>query len=278
VTEGKARSSVEQAVGILMQFVGSPERQLGVSDVSRLVGVPLSTTHRVLSTLVDSGLLAQEATGGKYTLGLGIRELILRLCDGFPIRRVAAPYLRRLAALSGQNVGLDVRLGLYAYRIGGVQQRQGIHLPMMIGEVSSLCEGLGSLTLLAYQSERVVDECISRFRVLDSTSLLELLHGIRRAGYTMSSQHDANYDSVRGISFPVRIASGEAIAAMSVEGPVLTFPALAQENIGIWRSVVEELESHCSGIPDISAGPFSGLSDDLVEIAHLTERASVALP
>ncbi len=67
-------SSVRNAARLLKEFSGNT-RELGVSELSRRLGLSKSTTHRLLSTLADERLLEQDSDTGAYRLGLAIYEL-----------------------------------------------------------------------------------------------------------------------------------------------------------------------------------------------------------
>ena len=65
-------TSVSKALQILDAFRGSGSA-LGVSDLSRCVGVPKSTTFRLLASLEQGGFVVR--TGTKYKLSRRVFEL-----------------------------------------------------------------------------------------------------------------------------------------------------------------------------------------------------------
>ena len=51
------------------------EREWGVTDLARRLGIAKSTAHRLLATLTDEGLLEQDPATGRYRLGLVVFDL-----------------------------------------------------------------------------------------------------------------------------------------------------------------------------------------------------------
>ena len=62
-------SSVTTAIRLLKAFSDS-DREIGISALSKRLGVSKSTVHRVASTLLAEGLLEQNPETDRYRLGL----------------------------------------------------------------------------------------------------------------------------------------------------------------------------------------------------------------
>ena len=60
--------SLERGLAILTSF-SSGRQLIGVSDLSRELGLTRSTTHRYVATLARLGYLQQEPVTRKYSLG-----------------------------------------------------------------------------------------------------------------------------------------------------------------------------------------------------------------
>jgi IclR family acetate operon transcriptional repressor len=105
-------SSIDKALDVLghLHAAGTP---CGVSELARALGLPKSSTHRLLATLGRRGLVAQDA-GGRYGPGLGLLPLALGVLDREPIVAAARPSLERLAAALGETAFLT------ATRRGGI--------------------------------------------------------------------------------------------------------------------------------------------------------------
>src|SRR5262245_12972069 len=67
----KRLSSVGTAVALLKCF-SAEEYELGVSELSRKLGVAKSTVHRLARTLIVDGMLEQNPENEKYRLGIAL--------------------------------------------------------------------------------------------------------------------------------------------------------------------------------------------------------------
>lgn len=70
---GSGLKSVGSALDVLECF--ALDGELGVSDISRRLGVAKSTAHRLLQTLASRGFVEQDAESGQYRLGIHVYEL-----------------------------------------------------------------------------------------------------------------------------------------------------------------------------------------------------------
>ncbi len=124
-------------VGRVLDLFSKDAPEWGVSEVaSKLGGVPRSSAHAVLSSLVDIGILRWRA-GGRYRVGWRILELAEIHHRAVDLRGTAAPYLRALVEELGETCHLAVaerRKVLYVDKFLGTRNviaqgaRVGTHL------------------------------------------------------------------------------------------------------------------------------------------------------
>src|SRR3546814_15758021 len=67
-------SSVANAIRIIKVF-SDDEYEIGISDLGKRLTLPKSTVNRLASTLVDAGMIEQNAENGKYRLCLTLLEM-----------------------------------------------------------------------------------------------------------------------------------------------------------------------------------------------------------
>src|SRR6266511_2388567 len=94
--------SVRNAARVLKQF-SYHERQLGVSELARRLGLGKSTAHRLVSTLKAEHLLEQDPETGKYRLGLAVYDLAAAVSTNFAMHEAAVPPMAQLGALHGHG-------------------------------------------------------------------------------------------------------------------------------------------------------------------------------
>jgi IclR family transcriptional regulator, KDG regulon repressor len=102
--------SVRNAARVLRAFAGG-EPELGVTDLSRGLGIGKSTVHRIVSTLTAEGLLERGRQRGTYRLGPVAEELAVRASDPVDLHEAALPVLVTLREATGETVVVAVRDG-----------------------------------------------------------------------------------------------------------------------------------------------------------------------
>ncbi len=92
----------------VVQAVAGGARDL--KEIARLIGTTRSTTHRLASCLVEERYLRIVPQVG-YLLGPKLIELGFQAREEVPLAMLARPYLDRLSELTGDTVHLAVREG-----------------------------------------------------------------------------------------------------------------------------------------------------------------------
>ncbi len=87
--------SVDRALDILSLFSATRPR-LGITEMSRLQGLPKPTVHGLVRTLVKRGFLTQDPETRKYSLGLKIYELGIMLCGALKVNQLGSGPADRL--------------------------------------------------------------------------------------------------------------------------------------------------------------------------------------
>ena len=103
----QGRSVASRVVSILWTFDPDHPRQ-SLTEISRRVGQPLSTVHRIVADLVELQVLVRD-DDGLYRIGLRIWELGELNCGD--LLDAAAPCLGDLYIETRENVHLAVRDG-----------------------------------------------------------------------------------------------------------------------------------------------------------------------
>src|SRR3989442_607532 len=87
---------------------------LGITDLANATGLPKSTTHRLVTALVNEGLLVQDEDSHKYALSLRVTALGASILSSHTVRKSARPLLMELRDQTHESVHLAVLEGLEA--------------------------------------------------------------------------------------------------------------------------------------------------------------------
>ncbi|HYV02025.1 MAG TPA: IclR family transcriptional regulator [Actinomycetota bacterium] len=233
--------SVRNAARVLKQF-SYHERQLGVSELARRLGLGKSTAHRLVSTLKAEHLLEQDPETGKYRLGLAVYDLAAAVSTNFAMHEAAVPPMAQLRNITGETVQLAVLDGrevVYTERLDSVHT---LRLFLEVGRRNwAHCTGTGKC-LLAYLPERQLERLLdgwelkarTPFTITDHDLLKKELKEIRHRGWGQNINESE--EGVLSVAAPVRDATGHVVAAMSVAGPATRMDPVMDETI---HAVVE---------------------------------------
>jgi len=97
--------------GQTLDVLAKADSDLSIRELAEETAVSKSAVQRILSSLVETGLAVQDPASRRY--GLGPRTLVLGTAyqRRIDLRAVALPHMTHLRDLTGETVGLSVRVG-----------------------------------------------------------------------------------------------------------------------------------------------------------------------
>ncbi|MBE3595855.1 MAG: IclR family transcriptional regulator [Hydrogenibacillus sp.] len=211
--------SVERALDILLCF--TEQRELGLTEVSKQVGLHKSTVFRLLHTLEKKGFVVRDSDSERYRLGFRIWELAASMSDADDPLALVLPEMERLRDAVEETVSLYVRDGLERVRVQAVQSNQIIRRVAPIGQRLPLFVGASSKVLVAFSPPSVLEELLQSPKWpehIDREAYRKALDDIRRKGYAMSFEE--REEGVAAVSIPVFRPNGDLFAALTVSGPI----------------------------------------------------------
>lgn len=252
--------AVERALAILRLF--TPQcLELDLAEVSKRVGLPKSTCHRLIRTLGRSGFVTDGDGYGRYRLGLAAAHLgnaataLLR-----PSEAVRAQ-MRELNAKFQETVGLTRLHGRNVLVLDRVESPLPFRMEYGIGAllpVHSTASGKVLLALAEHGEELMQDlrlEAFTPHTITDRVKLRAELERVRRNGYAVDRQE--SYLGLVCLAVPVFDHGHGAVAALGISGPAARleakrFPQLA----GALRRSASRIAPYLTGTP-LRATPSS---------------------
>lgn len=237
----------------LLYCLQSDGSGIGVTEIALKVGLPKSTTHRLLQALERRSLVVQDDRTQRYTLGLGLLAMASTVLQQRNLFLLPAHKdMERLRDLSGETVCLHVPLGLERVCISQVESPHAIRYTMEIGKPMPLYGGATGKLLLAYMPDRVVDQVVQMTglapltpnTITDPLQLREELRTVRTQGYAVSFEETAPL--VAAAAAPVRDGRGQVIASVTLYGPRMRLteermPGLLPELLATARSISDSM-------------------------------------
>lgn len=217
--------SVGRAFAVLYSFT-LDEPRLSLIEISEKIGLPMTTTLRLLTTLVAMDVLKRH---DDRTYSLGNRMYLLGAVARahYKPSQIVQPYMRRLRDETQEAVSLYGVDGEYRVCYEHVPSLLTMRCVVRVGDRFQLWAGASGKALLAYASEEVVArelkklEPITNTTIVDRESFLGELAIVRGQDYAIS--HGEREDGIISIAVPVFDWQGNAVYALSLAGPSLRF-------------------------------------------------------
>ena len=220
--EAGAAGSVARVFSLLRLIGAAGGGGIRLTDLAERAALPRPTVHRILRALGAEGMVAFDARGKRYTLGLDLFLLAAKAGDVMGLRDLARPTLLRLTASLGETLFLLVHNGYDAVCI----ERSAGPLPIRsftgdIGGRVPLGIGQGSVAILAFlpaaEQDEIIRHNLPRMRDYggpDEASLRAELIQVRREGFCGGAS--GLIPGMAGVGVPIMDGDGRAVAALSI--------------------------------------------------------------
>lgn len=228
-------TSVKNAMRILRLF-NKKQTELGLTSIAGQIGVPKSTAHRLISSLVEEGFLSKNPRTGKYRLGLSLLTLGGVISTHREMYREAFPIVSRLVEEVNETAHICLLENdgvVYLFRKESDRKNRLITSIGRKNPVHCTSEGL---CILAFQDEKTIDRMLSgplypfTDRTLtDQEEVLEELASIREKGYCLSEGQF--YEHFTGISAPIRDYTQYVVSSLSIIGSTETINTMTSPDL-----------------------------------------------
>lgn len=217
--------SIDRLFDIIETLSGS-SHGMTLTDLSAAVGLHVSTTHRLLASLVARGYVQKDIETGKYRLTMRFFEIGSRVVGGMNLVSVSRPFLEHLADFTGETIHLVARHGdevVYLYKedtsnsIVRMASFVGLRNPMYCTAVGKcILANLPEKEVAAIWSRTVVT-AFTPHTLVTYEALLNELSVIRTRGWAVDNEeHELG---VVCIAAPIFDYSGAPVAALSTSFP-----------------------------------------------------------
>jgi IclR family KDG regulon transcriptional repressor len=216
--------AVQKSFAILEMFA-CKNQGYTLSEVSRLLRIPVSTASSLLYTMQHCGYLIRNEKA-KFFLTMKLLTEANKVLGQMKLREVAEPELKKLTSTTGLASMLGIRDGDQLVCIDKIEGTSQIMLASHIGKRMYLHQGATGKALLAYLSEPQIEEVVNSAglpaateNTITSLSVLKKqVTRIRAQGYAIDNQETGI--GIRGVGAPVFDHNGTVVGAVAVGGSV----------------------------------------------------------
>lgn len=242
--------AIDRAGELLVRVVESA-RPLAVGELAELTGLPKSTTSRLVSALERHGLVQRAG-------GLRPGPVLLRLAQrGVPdatLVELAEDALHTLAEASGETINLGVPATAGVDHVAQRDSRHFVGTTNWVGRRVPLHAASNGKVFLAFgvlplpgRLERLTPRTIT-----ERAKLEQALEQVRARGF--ATTHDELEIGLSALAAPVRGATGEVVAALSISGPTIRLTPERLQELAPLLVEQARLLSDRLGFPDLERG------------------------
>lgn len=216
--------SVERALTLLNELSDYPDG-LQITRLAERVGLTKSTTHRLLSTLMNLNYIVKDENSDKYKLGLQVIYLSRNVSGNLGIIEISRPYLEQLSNDVNETIHLCVEDNRSVLYIDKIESNQTVRMYSKIGSRRPMyCTGVGKILLsgmdLNYY-EKIVSEIQFEAKTPNTITSKEELDRevalVKKREYALDNIEVE--EGIRCIAAPIYDQRGKIIASFSISGP-----------------------------------------------------------
>ncbi|MBC8103983.1 MAG: IclR family transcriptional regulator [Cytophagales bacterium] len=224
----------------ILEFLEAHSEPQTLTHLVTGLGLPKASVHRLLTSLRMRGYIEQARPRGGYVLGLRVLRLAARVRARLDLAQTAQPYLKHLAAVTGESCQLSVRSGAQALCVAREMSpdHPNVSLTGQVGSVFPLHAAAVGKVLLAYapETERAayLAQDLTAFtpqtHILPEALAAEL-EAVRDAG--LARDREEYKRGLSAFAAPVFDESGGVVAALAL--PFLAGGEAGEDNEDLQR-------------------------------------------
>lgn len=237
----------------VLAFLALQAEPVPAALIAREVGLPRSTTYRLLATLVEHGFAGHLPDAGGYALGAASYELGWAYQRQVPLQRIARSYIARLVETTGHNAHLAV---LHGRDVLYVIEERAPGRPSLVSDVGVRLPAeltASGLAMLAGLPARQVTALYPDASVLVTrtgvgprrvSELRRILGDVRRQGY--SEEVGSVTEGLSSVAVAVRDAADRTVAAVAITFPSGEYVELVRRHLHSLRTCADALTGRLS--------------------------------
>ena len=231
-------------VAQILRALESEPQGLSLSQLARRVGLPRSSTHRIVSALTAEGLLAAASPNGRVLLGPEIGRLAAGRREFW---RELRPYMERLFYALGETVDCAVLDGDHVRFVDQIAGRHRLRAVSVVGSSFPLHSTANGKAILAeLEPDELARLLPGRLKpytektIANPTALVRELAEIKERG--VAFDHEEHTIGISAAGIALRDPSGD-FAALTVPMPTARFDASIDDVVRALLEVKRDVDA-----------------------------------
>lgn len=209
----------------LLGLLADAHEGLTLGELAEMAGLPLSTTHRLLTTLQSARFVRFDPAEALWQVGVQAFVVGSAFRRARDLQRLARPFMRPLVTACGETANLWIEDEAAAVCVTQVECPQFVRAIARPGGRARLHASAAGKVLLAWKSDAGLSaflagralERLTGHTIVRPLVLRARLQEIRRRGFAVDDEESA--EGVRCVAAPVFDETREVVAALSISGP-----------------------------------------------------------
>ena len=212
----------------ILKLLGSSHESFKVADIGRRLGIPVTTTLRIMTTLHLEGLVRKD--GNQFELGPVLIQLGTASLAGTEIRTTALPVLEKLTEQIDETCHLALPCDDRSLIVAVQDSPHPLRAASRPGFLAELhCSSTGK-AFLAFLHRARIEEIIARFppaqrtahTQITTTEIRRETELTRKRGFSLDDEEF--HLGVRCLAVPVFGSDGVCVAAIGIIASAVRFP------------------------------------------------------
>lgn len=208
----------------MLDYVVSAEKPVSLGELSGLLKIERSSTHRLMATLIKYGYVVQD-DDKMYLPGPAIMELASKISHRVQVHDIAKPYLNDLASQTGEACHLGVLGRGQVVLTDCVSSNHALAVTSRVGQNEPIyCTALGKALVCEHEQEQL-EEVLGnqKFKKYSSntlTSFTKFEAQCKQISECLVAKDDEEFRvGIRCLASPIKDFTGKIVAAIGISGP-----------------------------------------------------------
>lgn len=215
--------SLRTGLRVLLEFERAP-RDLSVTELSNRCGLSKSQVSKILSALVDSGLVVQDSAKRTYHVGQRCYLLGSRFTTYDALCQAATPVMRDLLNRTEHSIWLSIPYNDQSLYVIGLEGPYFVDTGWHSGRSVPMSTSSAGRVMMAFMPAAERDAllhlpvpALTSDTVTDPARLEEIVHAARETGYSV--QRNETSIGLGGISVPIFKDDQQIVGALGAAFP-----------------------------------------------------------
>lgn len=210
---------------MILEELAKKGRPTKLGDISKALKLPPSTTHRLLSTLIELGYVEQREKSSGYNLTFKILNLASATFNSLDLGKLSYSHLVNLRDNTGETANIIVINGNETMYVQRVETNEIVRVFSSVGRRAPLHATASGKILLSGLSDEKIERMVAEAgltkytekTITDFSSLMDEVNLVKERGYSIEDEEYEN--DVFCIAAPIRDYTGAIVASISISLP-----------------------------------------------------------